>query len=200
MKRILHEIKIDEISGVDRPAQEGAVVAIMKRHRPLDLLEGAIENIRTNLAEIKQGIEKLPTQKEAVVPTITAKDYEEENRDAVRAQQAGKFADSMAKGTKAMTAARKADPAGFEAYQSGGVNQTFEALVKGEIASSRGYLSEAAARQRVLAKHGSDPKPSAVEDLRKAHADGLAAEELLRKRYPNGIVRNGVPMRARSGA
>ena len=35
-KRVLREFRIDEISGVDRPAQEGAHVAIMKRADPED--------------------------------------------------------------------------------------------------------------------------------------------------------------------
>lgn len=37
MKRILHELKITEISGVDRPCQEGARVAILKAAPSVDL-------------------------------------------------------------------------------------------------------------------------------------------------------------------
>ena len=199
MKRILHEIKIDEISGVDRPAQEGAVVAIMKRHRPLDLLEGAIENIRTNLAAIKQDFAKLPKRKEAVVPTIIAKDYEEETRDAVNAQRRGKFADAMNKAASAsaLTAARRADPEGFAAYQAVGRNDGFAELVKHEIAASGGHMTEAVARARVMNKYGANTPADAVSALRKARDEGLAAEELLRKRYPRGILDGrGKPQRA----
>jgi hypothetical protein len=52
-RRVLEKLNITEISGVDRPCQEGARVAIMKRdfsekHR-IDKLEKRIDGIRKNV-------------------------------------------------------------------------------------------------------------------------------------------------------
>lgn len=59
MKRILHKLKLTEISGVDRPCQEGALVTIMKRDQRLDKLQERINKLRAKVHALEKAESKL---------------------------------------------------------------------------------------------------------------------------------------------
>lgn len=192
-RRILHKLDIEEISGVDRPCQEGARVSIMKRDPRT--LEDRINVLKEDIAAIQQDFQQLNLRKEKPVPTITAKDVEDEVKDDVRSQQIARFNEAIHKDgrptTAAMTAARRADPSAYVDFQKAETNTAFDALVKAEIAASGGYMTREIAALRVSTKYGPNPPADMVEQLRKAAADGDAAMELLRKRHPSMAARMG---------
>ena len=72
-KRIV-KLKINEISGVDTPAQEGAQVLLMKRHdgktnKPEDKVQKVLDDLASLIKSIKTGDNKMP---EETVETLKA--------------------------------------------------------------------------------------------------------------------------------
>jgi uncharacterized Ntn-hydrolase superfamily protein len=52
-RRILHKLKLTEISGVDRPCQEGARVTIMKRNvDPVLALQDRVEKLKDSVDQV----------------------------------------------------------------------------------------------------------------------------------------------------
>ena len=103
-RRILEKIKIDEISGVDRPCQSGAVVALLKRETEPQMNYHALEDsllvlkdkfdvLNKNLAA---RAERAPPDFDAVAATIQRRDN--------------------CSGLEAFTKARAEAPAAFAAY------------------------------------------------------------------------------------
>jgi hypothetical protein len=59
VKRILRTLKIDEISGVDFPCQEGARMTIMKRREPeLPPIEDQVAALAEKISVLRKGIEE----------------------------------------------------------------------------------------------------------------------------------------------
>ena len=106
-RRILEKIEIDEISGVDRPAQEGALVTIMKRQEPtmnkLNDLEDFVLVLRDKVDVLNK---TLADRAERVRPSP---DFDEVVA-AIRKRDG-------CSGTAAMSEARKRHPDLFKAFQ-----------------------------------------------------------------------------------
>lgn len=60
-------LKLDELSGVDRPAQEGALALIMKRHnKEEDTMTKTVEQLEAQVAELTKACEDKDTEMEAL--------------------------------------------------------------------------------------------------------------------------------------
>ena len=147
-------------------------------------LEKTLSNLEKELAELNARVPATPTK-----PTATV-------APAAFNTRVAELRKSGLSPTKAMEAARREQVQKDNPVDT--TNETFEQLVKCEVAASGGYMPEQVARQRVFAKYGANPPAEAVDALRKSRDEGDAAAALLRRRYPDGILKNGVPQRARA--
>ena len=106
-RRILEKIKIDEISAVDKPAMEDALVTIMKRAEPtmnyLNDLEDAVLVLRDRIDVLNKTLADRPER------ARPSQDFDEVVA-AIRKRD-------NCSGTAAMSEARKSHPALFAQYQ-----------------------------------------------------------------------------------
>jgi hypothetical protein len=134
-KRILDKLVLTEISGVDRPCQEGAHVAIMKRKETtmdeVQELEGAVLDLEARVQELN----KKTTQPHA---PIAVNDFETTVTEIRKRDNCSR--------TDALVKARAENPNGFAAYNSDNTPNDFDALMAAEIAKG---APASVARQRV---------------------------------------------------
>jgi hypothetical protein len=146
-KRILEALRISEISGVDRPAQEGARVAIMKRNETqeskmeVEELEGAVIDLEARMAHLNKALEAANVKPKS-------KDVEAKPDFATTVAEIRKR-DNCSR-TEALVKARKEQPESFAAYSAGPTNADFDKLVEAEIAKG---VAPSVAAQRVGLRH-----------------------------------------------
>lgn len=155
-RRILEELQIDEISGVDRPCQEHALVTIMKRatEPPEDVANGT----KKPPMEFEQAA---PVANKTIAPAM-----EFEQAVAVIRKR-----DNCSR-TSALSKARLENPGSFTVYretEDGGTD--FDKLVQAEVDSGAPL---AVAGQRVLQKYGARAMAPRIEKGRTTANDFMA--------------------------
>ena len=109
-RRILEKLKIDEISGVDRPAQEGAVVTIMKRSREQEPTMTKLNDLEDSILILRDRVDvlnkNLTDRAQPAPPPIP--DFDEVVSAIRKRDGCG--------GTAAMSKARREAPDAFAIY------------------------------------------------------------------------------------
>jgi hypothetical protein len=111
-KRVLEELKIDEISGVDNPCQEGARVTIMKRREDkmdTEELEGAVTDLSARVEHLHKAVEAAQVRLDKKPSTLSASDFEVKASE-IRKRDACSHTEAFAK-------ARKEHPNLYAVYQ-----------------------------------------------------------------------------------
>jgi hypothetical protein len=191
-RRILEKLKMTEISAVDRPCQEDARVAILKRaDEPNERKE-----INVDTTELVGAVIDLEAKMAHLAKTLAeakAKDPEAKTSPDFEATVAEIRKRDACTHTEALTKARTENPKGFAAYQAGGTNADFDALVEAEIAKG---VSDSVARQRVglkypnaaaavIAKAGKHPFEQVVDAIMQQEKCSRAvAMQRARKKEP----------------
>ena len=119
-RRILEKIVLTEISGVDRPCQEGARVAIMKRKEPnmnTEELEGSVIDLEAQVAHLNKKIETAVHVEPKQPIYIKFENTVAEIRKRDNCSR-----------TAALAKARAGNPDGFTVYNCGDTNTDFAAL------------------------------------------------------------------------
>jgi hypothetical protein len=174
-KRVLEKLIITEISGVDRPCQEGAFAAIMKRE---PILERAASSIEKSQHHFAAAIAKYNEHHDAMGRFASVAELQK--RDNCTAQAA-------------MTKARFENQVGFANYQSNATNDDFDALLEKEIAkgsppsvaAQRVGLKYPNAAAAVIAKREKHPFEKVVDAI--MQQDGCSRSEAMsraRKKEP----------------
>jgi hypothetical protein len=170
-RRILHKIHFVELSAVDRPAQEGAVVTIMKRAAPEPV---AVANLATRVSDVQARLDVLTT-KAKKVPRQKEPSMEFEQRVEEIRRRDG------CSGTEAFATARREHPEAFAAYRAPRVAKAdgadYEALVDAEIAGSA--MPRYCAQQRLLQKFGARVDAAAIRKSESAVCDFMAAVDAV---------------------
>jgi hypothetical protein len=139
-RRVLEKLKLTEIRGVDRPCQEGARVAIMKRKEPNmndteNLLEGALIDLEAQVVDVDVAVR-------ADAKPIHINEFENTVAEIRKRDNCSR--------TDALVKARTENPEGFAAYNADNAPKDFEALVEAEMAKG---VSDSVARQRAGLKY-----------------------------------------------
>ena len=156
-KRILEKIKISEISGVDSPAQLGAVVAIMKREQEPAMSYHALEDtvliLKDKVDVLNQNLaaraEPAPPDFDVIVEAIKKRDG--------------------CGGMAALSKARAEAPASFAAYNGpNGVRPNANAM--GKASATADFMREV---EELIA--AGSTKTAAMSEARKRHPEKFAA-------------------------
>jgi hypothetical protein len=123
-KRIMREFEIDEISAVDKPAQRGAEMAIMKRDVSPEARKAAIADALAALREDWEDTKAVLEEEKRLREEAERKRSKPERKETMYADEVAKARSAGLSGTAAMQKARRENPAAFEKYRRQDIKAT----------------------------------------------------------------------------